>query len=176
VKCSPGGLVLRYSFADFVYFKLLISVPFVTALIAILQNASSYWWAAGYLGVIGWHVNITYRIFCTKCPHYDLSEGKTQCLMIWNVPKFYKARPGRPSTFVSAFIIADILLVTAYPLYWLWMDWRFFTVYLLSWSVFIVSLVKNECSRCIWFDCAKNNVPKEARESYLVSLGTGRSS
>ncbi len=170
-QCHKTGLVEKYGYGDFLYFKLMISVPFITGMIAIIQHASSYWWAVGYLAMVLWHVNITYATFCPHCPYYIRSEKTCKCVMIWGVPKLYKNKPWPASNFVSYFIVTDIALTSLYPAYWVWQDMRFFTVYWLSLSVFLVSLLKNECTRCIWFDCKKNMVPVHVREEYLKSHG-----
>jgi len=169
MRCSRTGLTLKFAFSDYLYFKLLTLVPFFTALIGMWQNASTLWWIAGYLGVITWHTNITYRLFCPHCPYYRQSHKTTKCIMIWGIPKLYREKPEPASKMVSTLIIVDILITSIFPMYWLWQTWYLFVIYILSLTLLLVSLIKNECSRCIWFDCAKNSVPEEVKKSFLAT-------
>ncbi|MFZ5642479.1 MAG: hypothetical protein ACOY46_02665 [Bacillota bacterium] len=167
MKCEKTCLTMKFEFSDYLYFKLLTLVPFFTAIIGIWQNASSPLWILAYLGVITWHTNITYMLFCPHCPYYQQSKKTTKCIMIWGIPKIYKHKPGPASKAVSTLIITDILLTSVFPLYWLWQTWYLLVIYVLSVSILLVSLIKNECSRCIWFDCTKNTVPEDIRKAYL---------
>ncbi len=163
--CGQTGLRLKFELSDYFYFKLLTAVPFFTALVAIYEYAGTLWWIAAYLGVIFWHINITYCIFCPHCPYYW--QGKTcKCIMIWGVPKFYKNQFTPASLLIQSIIIFDILITTVFPIYWLWQDWKLMIIYSLSWMVLVCSLLKVECTRCIWFTCTKNLVPQDVREKF----------
>ena len=81
----------QHTFLDFLYFKLLTAVPLIAAL-------SGLWKAdpvviIPYLLWIGLHISLVYRLLCSHCPHYGAYHGNTQCLYLWGVPAFYKARP-----------------------------------------------------------------------------------
>lgn len=172
MKCSRTGLTIKFELSDYLYFKLLTVLPFFTAVYAIWQHANSLWWLVGYLLVIAWHTNLTYKLFCPHCVYYKQSSRTTKCIMIWGVPKFYKDKKGPASKAVSTLIIVDILLVSVFPLYWVLWSWHLLVIYLLSLLILLISLIKNECSRCICFDCAKNSVPKEVRQRYIESNGS----
>jgi hypothetical protein len=47
-------------------------------------------------------------------------------------------------------------LVLLYPVYWVLQEPGLFIIYLLSVIIFVASMRRNECHRCIYTDCPAN--------------------
>lgn len=151
----------RYSFADFLYYTALAAVPFFTAVYAIFKQSTI--WLALYILLCLLSITLIYRYYCTHCPHYT-REGKfTKCMFFPGMPKFFQPRPG-PLGFLDktiAFIVSVVVII--FPLYWLFQQLGLLVIFLLSLIVFLVTIRRNECSRCIYFDCPVNKVAEDLK-------------
>jgi hypothetical protein len=140
--------------ADFLYWNLMLSVPFLSACIAAAKSSPAV--LAGYLVAAAGAGLLLYRFFCTRCPHYGGEDGKTRCLFLWRIPAFFRSRRG-PYTAVdlavSAAAAAVLILV---PATWLHEHPSLAVVYGLSTAAVVATLYRNECSRCIHRGCPAN--------------------
>ena len=162
---TKNRLKTRYKFSDFIYWNLFAAIPFITAFIAILK--SSLIWAMIYILVfLTQFLIVEYRFFCTHCPHYCQDGYTTKCLFIWGVPKYFKARQYPLTIFDKFMIILGFLIIILFPIYWLFSQPLLLVIYLLSWTVFGLTLKRYECNRCIYFHCPANSVPKDLRDQY----------
>ncbi|MFH2218470.1 MAG: hypothetical protein ABII68_02270 [Pseudomonadota bacterium] len=155
---SPHELKTRYRFSDFLFYTCLLSVPFVTAMVAILKI--SVWWTIAFVGIAAGMTALILRYYCTRCPHYT-REGKTlKCIFFWGLPKFFNIRPGALDVVDKAVTFTATAVLLIFPVYWLLMEPGLLIIYLLSLIGFCSAIYRNECERCIYFDCPANKVPE----------------
>ncbi|MBU0698748.1 MAG: hypothetical protein ABIK98_00115 [Pseudomonadota bacterium] len=155
---SHDALKLRYSFSDFLFYICLLSVPVITAVLAIYKN--SVWWTIAFAGLFVSVTALILRFYCTRCPHYT-REGKTlTCIFFWGLPKFFKKRPGKLDAVDMVVTFGATALLLVFPLYWLLMEPGLLIVYLLSLVGFGAAIYRHECKRCIYFECPANRVPE----------------
>jgi hypothetical protein len=160
---SRKALKSRYGFSDFLFYICLLSVPLVTAIFAIVKN--SLGWAIVFIGIGAGSAATILRFYCTRCPHYARDEKLLKCIFFWGIPKFFNKRPGKlvVSDKVIAFSTAIVLML--FPLYWLLMTPGLLIVYVLSLIGFGAAIYRNECNRCIYFECPANRVPEAIKNS-----------
>jgi hypothetical protein len=158
---SHNELKIRYSFSDFLFYTCLLSVPFVTAVFAIFKN--SVWWTIAFVGLAVGMTALILRFYCTRCPHYTRAGKSLKCIFFWGLPKFFNIRPGALDVLdkVVAFGATAVLLI--FPLYWLLLEPGLLIVYILSLIGFAAAIYRNECERCIYFECPANKVPEAAK-------------
>ena len=151
----------RYSFSDFLYYTALAAVPFFTAFYAVFKLSTT--WFVFYILVSLLSIILIYRYYCTHCPHYTREGKTTKCMFCWWTPKFFQRRP-EPLGFLDkgiTFIAALVIII--FPLYWLFQQPGLLVIFLLSLIVFLVTIRRNECHRCIYFDCPGNKVPEDLK-------------
>lgn len=173
--CPKTGLLTKPAYSRFLYYKLVTSVPFLTAMIAITRYSETVYWPLAYIGICLLHVGIVYSNKCPRCAYYKISERTHKCFMIWGFPKIFEARPGPDKPFLGKYVPIAILTITFFPVYWLRFQWELLLLYFLSWGVLVSSISLHQCSRCISFDCKNNRVSDEVRKAYLETLATGKS-
>jgi hypothetical protein len=150
-----------YSFSDFLFYICLLSVPLVTAVLAIFKN--SVWWTMVFIGLGAAITVIILRFYCTRCPHYTRDGKNLKCIFFWDLPKFFKKRPGKLNVSDKVITYSATIVLLIFPLYWLLMAPGLLIVYLLSLIGFGAAIYRNECDRCIYFDCPANRVPEEIK-------------
>ena len=150
-----------YSFADFLYYIAFAAVPFFTACYAIFKL--SVGWLVFYILLSLISFIVIYRYYCTHCPHYTREGKTTQCMFLWWMPKFFQRRPGPLSFLDKSFAFAASGVMLIFPLYWLFQQPGLLVIFILSLIVFMVTIRRNECSRCIYFDCPANKVPQDLK-------------
>jgi hypothetical protein len=157
-------LKTRYKFSDFLFYIVLLSVPLVTAVLAILKN--SLWWTIVFIGIGSASAALILRFYCTRCPHYSRDGKNLKCIFFWGLPKFFNKRPGKldVSDRVIAFSAMTVLLM--FPLYWLLKVPGLLIVYVLSLIGLGAAIFRNECDRCIYFECPANRVPESVKDEY----------
>jgi hypothetical protein len=156
-------LKTRYQFSDFLFYIVLLSVPLVTAILAIVKN--SPWWTIVFIGLCAGSTAIILRFYCTRCPHYTRDEKNLRCIFFWGFPKFFNKRPGKPNFSDKVITFVALIALLVFPLYWLLMAPGLLTVYLLSLIGLGAAIYRNECHRCIYFECPANRVPEAIKKS-----------
>jgi len=155
---SQNALKTHYSFSDFLFYICLLSVPFVTAVLSILKN--SVWWTIFFIGLgVGVTVLIL-RFYCTRCPHYTREGKNLKCIFFWGVPKFFNKRPGALDVVDKMVTFSATIVLLIFPVFWLLMEPGLLIVYILSLIGFGAAIYRNECGRCIYFECPANKVPE----------------
>ena len=154
-------LKTRYSFSDFLFYFCLLSVPIVTAIVAILKN--SIWWTIAFVVICVAITGLVLKFYCTHCPHYTREDKRLKCIFFWGFPKIFHTRPERLNVAdkVVAFIAIAVLLL--FPLYWLLLEFDLLIIYVLSLTVCFAAIYRSECKRCIYFECPLNRVPEVIR-------------
>ncbi|OQY03839.1 MAG: hypothetical protein B6I22_10720 [Desulfobacteraceae bacterium 4572_123] len=146
----------QHKFHDYLYWNLVASVPIITACITMFKVSIALF--GSYIALLVFMIIIIYRFFCSHCPHYINSEKVVKCMFIWGIPKYFKARPGPLNLFEKGIsLIAPIVLIF-FPIYWIRLYPDLLVIYLLSLAVFGMTIRRNECVRCIYFDCPANRV------------------
>jgi hypothetical protein len=98
-------------------------------------------------------------------------DGKgLQCFIWWGAPKLYQPRKGPERGFVGQYAKFGMLVLTLFPVYWLWQEKAFLLVYALGIVGLVMSIGINECSRCLNFDCGHCGVPEDIRKEYLETI------
>ena len=166
MECSKYGLLTDPTAFDFFHEKIITAVPFLVALVALYRYADSPIWLFLYLAIIAGHMVHILLKRCPHCAYYKRDTKTLECLWWRWVPKFRQPRPMPPPKYFSMYTMAAILLITAYPIYWLTFDLALLAVYALSWGVLFLSIQTHACGRCIDFECKYNGVPQNVRDSY----------
>lgn len=144
----------NYSFSDFLFYTMALSVPLITAMVSISGKSIAALVVFMLLLVVS--IPVVLRFFCSHCPHYCRDEKTLKCIFFWGLPKFFKQRPGPLSTMEKVCSIMGPALVILYPIYWLFQEPGLLLVYVLSIVVFGASIRRNECAHCIYTDCPAN--------------------
>ena len=152
----------KHTFGDFLYWVLVLSVPLVTAAIAMFQ-ASPAWFILYLIAAAGLGL-IVMRVFCSHCPHYTTGSKTLRCMFLWRIPKLFQERPGPLKMWEKAITLAaGAVLFLLLPLPGLLERPALLTVYILSLAVFLFSVRRHECVRCTFTECPSNRVPHESR-------------
>jgi hypothetical protein len=93
-----------------------------------------------------------------------MSEKKVRCMMNWGWPKYFRPRPHLPSKFDLAITTLGFILVILFPFPWLLKEPFLLGAYLISISIFLLTIWRYECCRCIYFGCPFNRVSAEVRK------------
>ncbi|MBW1842581.1 MAG: hypothetical protein JRI75_12440 [Deltaproteobacteria bacterium] len=155
---SQNELKTRYSFSDFLFYTCLLSIPFITACLAILKKST--WWTIAFALLAAGITALILRFFCTRCPHYTREGKYLKCIFFWGLPKFFDKRPGTLDVVDKAVTFSATALLLIFPLYWLLMEPGLLILYILSLTGFGAAIHRNECERCIYLECPANRVPK----------------
>ncbi len=155
---SKNELKTRYRFSDFLFYICLLSVPFVTVVLTILKN--SVWWTIVFIGLAVGITALILRFYCTRCPHYTREGKNLKCIFFWGIPKFFNKRPGPLDVVDKVVTFSATIVLLIFPLYWLLIEPGLLIVYILSLIGFGAAIYRNECERCIYFECPANKVPK----------------
>jgi hypothetical protein len=139
------------------------AIPLVTGGLAI-YGRSSGWLAAYVVSAVGF-LGLIYRFFCTHCPHYTREGRTTQCMFFWGMPKFFSPRPGPLSGLEKTVTLAASAAILLFPVPWLLAKPGLLIIYILSLGIFAASMVRQECRRCLHFDCPANRVPHAMRKT-----------
>jgi len=158
---DQSPLKQKYTFLDFFYTIMTGTIPFLVSCLAIAK--SSVFMLVVYI-VIGLAVIvIIYRFYCTHCPHYTGTDKTVKCIFFWGMPKVFSPIPGPLTGMGKAITFLAAIVLFVFPIYWLLGRLMLLIIYLLSSAVLVVGIRRNECSRCIYFDCPSNTVQKDMR-------------
>lgn len=173
MACPSLALSTQPTPSRFVYYKILTLVPVTTALVAILSFGESLWWLLVYAGICLTHASIMYTVKCPHCPYYKMEGSTLRCFIWWGAPKVWAPREGREHPLVGKYALFGMLVLTFFPVFWLWQHWSLLVIYFLGIAALVLSIGLNECSRCLNFDCGHCAVPEEVREEYREKFGDG---
>ena len=151
----------RYTFIDFLYYTGLLAVPILTAFYAISNDSKG--WLIFYIFLCIAAVAVIYRFYCSHCPHYTREGRTTRCMFFWGIPKLFKPQPGPLSLLDKALAFIASAVVFIFPLYWLFQQIGLLTIFVLSLVVFMSTVRRNECRRCIYFECPVNKAPENMK-------------
>jgi len=158
MHANTHHLKSQHTLADFLYWNMVVAVPLLTACIGLA--VVSVTGLIAYLLLCIAMVAVIYRFFCTHCPHYAQSSGKTRCMFFWGVPGFFKADSGPYSGFGKAVSIIAPSIIIAVPLAWLRLQPGLLVIYCLSLATLLATIRRTECSRCVHHHCPVNNALK----------------
>jgi hypothetical protein len=171
MACPTIGLSIQPPLSRFIYYKVLTLVPVSVAIVAMIRHGDSLLWPIAYVGVCLTHAAIMNAAKCPSCPYYKVQEGTFSCFIWWNTPKLWANREGREAPWVKHYALIGISVLTLFPVYWLAQEWPLLVVYFLGVLGLLMSIVLNECARCLHFECGSCGVPDEVRREYL-GMGT----
>jgi hypothetical protein len=153
------GLRERYTFMDFLYYMTLGAVPLFSACYAIARYSSG--WLIVYLVLCVSSGAVIYRFYCSHCPHYTRAGRSTRCMFFWGMPKFFKPHPGPLGLRDKTMTVLPLAVLIIFPLNWLLKTPGLLVIAILSLITFLATVRRNECRRCIYYDCPVNKVPEE---------------
>ncbi|WP_243684198.1 hypothetical protein [Methanosarcina barkeri] len=87
-------------------------------------------------------------------------------MMNWGWPKHFRSRPYPPGKFDLAVTILGFLVVLLFPVPWLLKEPFLLGAYLVSISIFLLTIWRYECCRCIYFGCPFNRVSAEVKNEF----------
>ena len=148
------GLKRAHRFTDFLYWNLLMAVPLVTAAIGIGLRSSVALFI--YVVVIVLCLVLIYRHFCTHCPHYHAGRRVVRCMFFWGMPKLFPSKEGPLSGRDKLITAAAAAILIVFPINWLADDIGLLVIYLMTLTVFGLTIRRHECGRCIYSDCPLN--------------------
>ena len=161
---SEKNVKYHHSFTDYLYWNLVMAVPIVTALIALYRH--SLIWVPVYIALLIVLVTVIVKFYCSHCPHYVRGNRVVRCMLFWGVLKFVQERPGPLRIHEKVIALTAAVIIVLLPLYWLIRSPGLLVIYVLSFSVMVLTMRRYECGRCIYVDCPSNRVAK------IVSEGT----
>lgn len=152
-------LKTKHSLSDCIYWNLLALLPLFTACLS-LARYSLFWMGFYILIFLFQFLVVTYRFFCSHCPHYCNDSKTTKCMFLWGIPKFFKKRPRELNKSDLSIMFLGLIITVLFPVYWLIKIPPLLIIYLLSWCIFILTLKRYECGRCIYSQCPLNTADK----------------
>jgi hypothetical protein len=161
---AQDQLKTRYSFGDFLFYTCLLTVPVFTAILAIFKH--SLFWAIAFAVFAAAMTGLILKFYCTRCPHYAREDKTLECIFFWRFPKFFNPRPGSLNTVDKIVAFGAPAAVLLFPLFWLFKEPGLLFVYILSLSGFSAGIYRNECKRCIYFECPMNKIPEAIKNQY----------
>jgi hypothetical protein len=164
-----NNLKQSYTFTDFLFYACLLAVPLLTAILAIGRSKPG--WAILYVLLALAMSLLMLKFYCTRCPHYTREGESLNCIFFWKLPKFFKPRPGPLDLLDKLILFAALAAVVLFPLPWLFKEPGLLIIFLLSVAGFAASVRRNECARCIYFECPVNLVSEQERSQYQDTLG-----
>ena len=147
-----------HGFSDWLFWTMMLAVPVATGLLAVFKHST--WWFVGYIAVIVAMIVALMRFFCTHCPHYLREEKTLKCMFFWGMPKYFDPRPGPYSLPETTATFAACIVLVGFPVYWLLFEPGLLIIYVLSYTVFGLSVKRNECWRCVHGHCPMNAAEK----------------
>jgi len=138
-----------------------LAVPAFTAFYAI--SIQSNGWLIFYIVLCIAAGIALLRFYCTHCPHYTRESRIIRCMFMWGIPKYFESRPGPLSLLDKIVALIALILLVVFPLYWLLQQPGLMVIFILSLIVFLSTVRKNECRRCIFFDCPVNKAPEDLK-------------
>ncbi|AKB34461.1 hypothetical protein MSSIH_3771 [Methanosarcina siciliae HI350] len=166
-SCSYLCVSLRtkHEFKDFLYWNFVTLTILFSAGIAI--GISSTGWLLAYIFIVFFHFDILeQRFFCTHCPYFVRGEKSLRCMMNWGWPRHFRPRPHPPGKFDLVITTMGFIVVLLFPLPWLLKMPFLLGAYCISILLFLLTIRRYECSRCIYFGCPFNRVPVDVRKEF----------
>ncbi|WP_440946514.1 hypothetical protein ACSAZL_21155 [Methanosarcina sp. T3] len=162
-RCT--SLRAKHEFKDFLYWNFVTLVLLFSAGLAI--GISSTGWLLAYIFIVFFHFNILeQRFFCTHCPYYGGKGKRLKCMMNWGWPRHFRSRPYPPNRFDLVITMLGFIVVILFPLPWLLKEPFLLGAYSISILIFLLTIWRYECSRCIYFGCPFNRVSVEVRKEF----------
>jgi hypothetical protein len=87
-------------------------------------------------------------------------------MFFWNIPKFFTPKPKPLNSMDKLLVFAATVAILLFPLPWLFEEPGLLIVFLLSLAGFAASVRRNECHRCIYFECPMNQASENARAEF----------
>ena len=162
-------LKCRCSSGDLLHFVGLFLSFLFPALIGIVLSGYS-WSLLGWAGLAViffgfWEI----RILCSHCPFYAEKGRVLHCIANYGCPKFWKYHPEPISNSEKIKLLIGFIIMFGYPFPFLILGEQIVFFLLAAWGliVFLWTLQKYTCSKCVNFSCLLNRVPKEVVDEYL---------
>jgi len=152
----------HHRITDWIYWNLFAALPALIAGIAVarVSIAGLIFLIVAAAGLVG----LIYRFFCIHCPHYTRDEKRLHCMFFWGVPKLFNADPDPLSGMEKLIAWGAPVILVLLPLYWLISQPALLMIYLLSVGIFLATVRRTECGRCVYRNCPANCVPDDVND------------
>ncbi len=161
------SLLSKPSLGKFLHYKLMTIIPVLIAIVSIKRYSEGYIWLLIYFLLLLLHLSIMYSLKCPHCPYYKNGKKSFSCFIYWKSPKLWAERTTPASPIVKIYAPIGIAYLSIYPVYWVRFEWELLLVYFLSLAALLISILKNECSKCLYYECGNNTVPEFLRKASL---------
>lgn len=165
VSSSFAYLRVEHEFKDFLYWNFVTMTILFSAGLAIGINSTG--WLLVYIFMVFFHFGILEQyFFCTHCPYFVRGEKCLRCMMNWGWPRHFKPKSTPPGKFDLVITSLGFIIVILFPIPWL-LKVPFLTgTYLVSILIFLLTIWRYECIRCIYFGCPFNRVPAKVKTEF----------
>jgi len=165
-----GRLKCRFKLGDLLHFMGLFFSFAVPALIGMIAGGYGryIWGYAAFMLIFfnAWEI----RILCSHCPYYAEKGTTLHCIANYGSLKLWKYHPEPMSRAEKVQLGIGLLILFGYPFPFLILGRQYILAFLALWAgvMFVWTLRKYTCSRCVNFSCPLNCVPKEIVDQYLI--------
>jgi hypothetical protein len=164
-----GKLKCRFNISDQLHFGALFLTFAIPAIIGVILGGYG-WFLLGWLlfAIVNFMFWEMY-VLCRHCPFYAGRGTVLRCLANSGFPKVFKYVPGPMSRAERIQLIIIFIILLGYPFPFLVISGEYIMLGLAAWGVliFLWTLHKYTCSKCINFSCPFNAVQEDEIKSYL---------
>lgn len=109
------------------------------------------------------------RILCCHCPYYAERSRTLHCYANYGSVKVWKYRPEPMNASERTQFVVSLVILCGYPFPFLLLGGQFVwtLVALGGLAVFVHTMRRHVCPRCVNFSCPLNSVPKKSVDAYL---------
>jgi hypothetical protein len=164
-----GRLKCRFNMGDQLHFAGIFLTLAIPAVIGVIMGGYGWflfgWLLFAVLNFIFWEM----YVLCRHCPFYAREGAMLRCLANSGTPKFYKYSPGPMSRAEKVQLVIIFIILIGYPFPFLILGGQYIMAGLAAWGaiMFLWTLHKYTCSKCVNFSCPFNAVPKQVVNIYL---------
>ena len=164
-----GRLKCRYNSGDLFHFMGLFWTFAIPAFIGMIGGGYG-WYILGEAGFMIIFFNFwEIRILCSHCPYYAEKGKILRCIANYGSLKVWKYHPEPMRNSEKVQLIIGFIILFIYPFIFLIIGKQYIFTLLTAWGgiMFVWTLRKYTCSKCINFSCPLNRVSKDVVDEYL---------
>lgn len=162
-KDIPIFIKTKYSIKDYLYWNFLILIPFLLGSIAISRQSSKL--AAAYIILAFLFFSIIQLYFPFNLGlSYPKPKNNLKPVMPCRVSKTSKKGQGRSSYFRKIILTLICLILFLFPICWLVKDLLLLVAYIISWTLFLLTLKRYGFVKCINPEYPANKVFESTRK------------
>jgi len=162
-------LKCRFDQLDLLRFLFLFCLFAIPAAIGVFRSGYGWsllgWILFGLFFFEVWEI----RILCSHCPYYAERSRTLRCIANYGSLKLWRYHPEPMSRSERFQLIAGFTILFGFPFPFMVLGgtYGWAAVALGGLLLFIVTLLRLNCSRCVNFSCPLNRVPQDLVDAYL---------